>query len=354
MNHGIAVAGLGWLLALAETGLAAERTFDLTTAKPNEPPPGFRSSLAGTGQPGEWKVLLDDVPLTFAPLTPGSPQTRKIPVFAQISQDRTDERFPLLIHDDEVFGDFTLSVRFKTVGGAVEQMAGVAFRLQDERNFYVVRASTLGRTFRFYRVYNGVRDNPIGPEIAIPGGVWHELTIECKGNRIRLRLNGQEPIPEITDPTFAEGKIALWTKSDSVSYFTDLRLDYTPREPLAKLLVREALTRYPRLLGVRIVSTTSKRSELHVVASGNVGEIGQAGNKYEQQCIEQNTILYGKRDRKVIVTMPLHDRNGDPIAAVRFEMESFPGQTEQNAVARAEPIRRRMAPRITSLKELTE
>ena len=334
--------------------MAAEKVFDLTSAKINEAPPGFRSVLSGTGQPGEWKVVLDDVPLTFAPVTREAAQTRKIPVIAQLSQDRTDERFPLLVYEDEVFGDFKLTVRLKTVGGAVEQMAGVAFRLQDERNYYVVRASTLGRTFRFYRVYQGVRDTPIGPELAIPAGVWHELSIECRGNRIRLRLDGEQPIPEITDPTFANGKIALWTKSDSVSYFTDLRIEYSLREPLAKALVRDALTRYPRLLGLRIVSTTSRRPELHVVASSNPDEEGQPGNAYEKQCVEENTILFGKTGRKAIVTMPLHDRNGDPIAAVRCELESFFGQTEQNAVARAVPIRKLMEPRVMSLKELTE
>lgn len=354
MNNGIAVAGLCWLLAQAVVGMAAEKVFDLTSAKPNETPPGFRSALSGTGQPGEWKVILDDAPLTFAPMTREAPQTRKIPVIAQLSRDRTDERFPLLVYDEEVFGDFKLRVRFKTVDGTVEQMAGVAFRLQDERNFYVVRASTLGRTFRFYRVHQGIRDTSIGPEIAIPSGVWHELSIECQGNRIRLRLDGEQPIPEITDPTFANGKIALWTKSDSVSYFTDLRIEYTPREPLAKALVRDALEKYPRLLGLRIVSTTSRRPELHVVASSNPGEEGQPGNAYEKQCIEQNIVLFGKSDRKAIVTMPLHDRNGDAIAAVRCELETFFGQTGQNAVARAVPIRKRMEPRVTSLKELTE
>jgi len=341
-------------LAWAGSGLAAEKTFDLTAATPNEAPPGFRSALYGAGQPGEWKVLLDDVPVTFAPLTREAASTRKVPVIAQLSRDPTDERFPMLIYDDEVFRDFKLSVRFKTVGGAVEQMAGVAFRLQDERNYYVVRASTLGRTFRFYRVYNGVRDRPIGPEIEVTGGVWHELVVECKGNRVRLQLDGQEPIPEITDPTFAEGKIALWTKSDSVSYFSDLRLEYTPREPLAKGLVRDALARYPRLLGLRIVSTTSRRPDLHVVASSRPAEEGLPGNPYERQCIDDNTVLYGKGNRRAIVTMPLHDRNGDPVAAVRIELETFFGQTEQNAIARALPILKLMQPRVTSLKDLTE
>lgn len=342
-----------WLLGpLVATG--AEKVFDLTKLKPEELPTGFRSALAGTGKPGEWRILLDEVPLTFAPLTAEAAKTRKLPVIAQTSTDPADERFPLLIYDDEVFGDFTLSVRFKAVSGLVEQMAGIAFRLQDERNFYVVRASSRGRTFRFYRVFNGQRDDPIGPEIDIPSGVWHELIINCRGNRFRLQLNGQEPIPEITDNTFSEGKVALWTKSDSVSYFTDLRLNYTPREALAQSLVRDALLKNPRLLGVRIVASTSKRKELHVVASSNPAEIGQPGNQYEQECVANGTILSGKGDQKAIVTMPLHDRNGDPIAAVRLELRPFTGQTEKNLLARARPIVKAMEPRVTSLKDLTE
>ncbi len=74
-------------------------------------------------------------------------------------------------------------------------------------------------------------------------------------------------LTEITDNTFNDGKIALWTKSDSVSYFTDLKLSYTARETLARILVRDALQRYPRLLGIRIISSTTQRKELHVVAS---------------------------------------------------------------------------------------
>jgi hypothetical protein len=259
-----------------------------------------------------------------------------------------------LILDDEMYGDFNLTVQVKTVSGAVERMAGIAFRLQDEKNFYVVRLSSLGNNFRFYRVRDGNRDNPIGPDVPVPSGVWHELAIDCQGNRIRLRLDGREPIPELTDNSFAEGKIALWTKSDSVSQFRDLRITYTPREPLARALVREALQRYPRLLGLKIFSTTSRQPGLHVVASNNEKDLGQPGSRYETACIASNTVYTGKTPGKTIVTLPLHDRNGDPIAAVRVELRSFAGQTDQNAAGRAAPVVKLMEGRARSLQELTE
>lgn len=347
----IEAAMVCWLTAAAT---AAERTFDLTAEATGQPPRGWRSTLAGTGVPGDWKIVLDDAPTLFAPFSTNAPATRKIPVIAQLSQDPADERFPLLVYDEEVFRDFTLSLRFKTVSGKVEQMAGVVFRLQDERNFYVVRASSLGRNLRFYRVADGVRDQPLGPEIEIPVGTWHDLSVECRGNRIRLRLDDKEAMPEITDNSYSEGKIGLWTKSDAVSHFAELRLSYTPREPQARALVRDVLQRYPRLKAIRIYSTTSKRPELHVVAADDDRQLGLAGGKYEKQCLEHNQPLAGASGRIAIVTLPLQDRNGDPIAAVHLELERRKGQTDAEAVARARPILLRMQAQVTSLKELTE
>lgn len=348
-----------WILGLA-LGLgtwpaaAAELVLDLGDAPTNTPPSGWRAALAGTGLPSDWHVRLDEAPGAVQTPAPGAASGAQRTVLAQVSTDRTDERFPLLIYDPLTLGDFRLALRFKTVGGTIEQMAGVAFRLQDEKNFYVVRASTLGGSFRFYRVFNGVRDAPIGPAIPIPSGVWHELVIEATGNRFRFQLDGKEPIPELTDSTFREGKLGLWTKSDSVSYFTDLRLVFTPREARAQELVRDALEKYPRLQDLCIYASTSRRAELHVVGAKTPDDIGQAGGVTEQDVMAQNRPFVGKGKRSYLVTLPLHDLNGDVIAAVRVQMDTFPGQTEDNAVTRALPVVRRMERRVTTLKELTE
>lgn len=352
MKRGVLVAVLTFSALVAAT--AAERVFDLTRDKPGQVPQGFRSLLAGTGEPGDWQVVLEDVPPAIPPLTPTAPQVNKTPVIAQLGRDTTDERFPLLVFDEEVFGDFTLSAQVKMVAGQKEQMAGLAFRLQDERNFYVVRASALGNNFRFYRVANGLRDAPIGPELRVPTNVWHTIEVECRGNRIRCRLNGQDLIPELTDNSYNAGKIALWTKSDAVSHFANLRIRYTPREPLAKALVRDAHRRYPRLLGLAIYATTPARSELHAVASHDESQLGNPAGKYEKECLAANTPYAGKADGRTLVIMPLHDRNGEPIAVVRLELERFPGQTDQNAVARAMPVVRYMQQRVVTLKDLVE
>src|SRR5207247_698730 len=128
-----------------------------------------------------------------------------------------------------------------------------AFRVQNEANYYVVRASSLGNTFRFYKVVNGERGPVVGPETPISSGTWHELGIECKGNQIHCQLDGKELITlEDKANPFTSGKFAFWTKSDSVSYFSETKIVYTPRELPAQSLLRELVKKYPRLLDLKI------------------------------------------------------------------------------------------------------
>jgi hypothetical protein len=189
----------------------------------------------------------------------------------------------------------------------------------------------------------------------IAAGVWHELTVACKGNQISCSLDGKEYV-SVTDKAnaLASGKIAFWTKSDSVSYFTDAKITYTPFAPPAQALVREMLKRYPRLLGLKIYVPGKQSDSTRIVASKDKDELGQPGSKTEQQVIAKAETFYGKENDVVSVIMPLRDRNGDPIAAVRVMMKSFAGQTEENAIVRAAPIVKEVQARIQSLEDLTE
>jgi hypothetical protein len=61
----------------------------------------------------------------------------------------------MLVFDGETFSDFTFTTRFKIVSGEVEQMAGVAFRVQDERNYYYVRANAKNQNVAFFPLRRG-------------------------------------------------------------------------------------------------------------------------------------------------------------------------------------------------------
>ncbi|MGZ8938977.1 MAG: family 16 glycoside hydrolase, partial [Limisphaerales bacterium] len=309
------------------------------------------STVTGEGKPGLWRVIEDEVPSLIPSITADAPVPKKS-VLAQLSRDPTDEHYPILVYTNETFGDFTFTTRLKCVAGAVEQMAGVVFRYQDERNYYYIRASAKGSTFRFFKLVNGERSPPIGPEIQIPAGVWHDLTVECKGNKIRTLFNGKPIIPELTDNSFAAGRIGFWTKSDSVSHFADARFTYTPREPFVKSLLRDIHRKYPRVLALRVYGKTAENPRVRVMASTDESELGQVGGSVEQQIFEMDVPFFGRIKNGVIVTLPVHDRNGDIIAALRVEMKSFPGQTENNALARALPIAKDMERRIVDAADL--
>jgi hypothetical protein len=342
------------LALLVVEATAAEHKFEFSDLLENKTPPGFRSTVTGTGKPGDWRIIMDDVPPLLPPLRQGTHALTKRPVLAQLAEDRTDEHFPLLIYDEETFRDFTLTTRFKTVSGVTERMAGIAFRIQDETNYYVVRASSLGNTFRFYKVVNGQRGALIGPEIQIPTGVWHELTVDCKGNQIRVQLNGKDAIPTLTDSSFSGGKIGFWVKSDSISYFADTKIVYTPQEIPAQIMVRGVLKTYPKLVALKIFIRGKEPGTTRLIASKDETEVGEAGGSTEQDVIEHGGTYYGKGKETVVVTMPLRDRNGEAIAAVRVAMKPFPGQTEENAIIRGAAVVKQLQERTSTLQELLE
>jgi hypothetical protein len=345
-----------WFILIFAAALSAshgsELLFDFTQGQPGQKPAGFESVLGGEGRPGDWRLLMDEVPAAIPSITSKAETPKKL-VLAQVSQDPTDEHFPMLVYTNEVFGDFTFTTRFKAVSGVVEQMAGLVFRYQDPKNYYYLRASAKGDTFRFFKIVAGERSAPIGPEIPIQPGVWHEMSVQCAGNQILCFLNGKQAIPTATDNSFLSGKIGFWTKSDSVSHFTDAKVVYTPRIPLARVLLKEMSQKYPRILAMRIYSPAKSGEGMQVSASTKEDDLGKAGGKTEKAVLETNSPFFGRLKRnQVVVTLPLHDRNGEVIAALRIELKSFYGETENNAVARALPIAQEMDRRITEAKDL--
>jgi hypothetical protein len=343
------------ILLIALRAAAAERQFDFTDVPEGKVPPGFRSAVSGQGKPGDWKILLDDVPPLMPPVTHlVAPPATKKSVLAQTAQDSTDSHYPLLVFEDETYGDFTLTTRFKIVSGNAEQMAGVAFRIQDEKNYYYVRASALGNTFYFFKFVNGELIGPIGSKVPISKGVWHDLGVECKGSLITCLLDGKPIISEMLQQDFARGKIGFWTKSDSVSYFSDTKINYTPIEVPAEVMVRNTLKGYPVLQGLRIAILSEDRKTTRVIGSNQKTDVGHPGVQAEFEVINKGIVYYGKERNSVIVTLPLRDRNGDVIGAVRATMKTFTGQTEENAVLRALPIAKAIQNKVRDQRDLLE
>ena len=338
----------GILLAASVSG--AELHLNFGDCAEGSMPANFHAALFGSGQPGTWKVITTEAPTAFAPLTSGA-VTNRSKVLAQTSEDMTDEHFPMCIYDGETFRDFTFSTQFKIASGITEQMAGVVFRFLNSSNFYVVRVSAAGHNVRFYKVVNGQRSDPIGPLLDVPTGEWHKLAVQCEGNQIHVLLDDRLVMPALGDNTFTEGKVGFWTKSDSVSYFTEGAITYTPRIPATQQMVDRVLAQESRLLGLRIY-TLDATNTTRIIGSKDKTEIGQPGTDAELNAINAGAISYAKHRGADYVTMPLRDRNGENIGAMRVQLNSFLGETQNNALTRANMIRKVIEEICTSADDL--
>ncbi len=207
------IASMLIALVLAGPALAAAAMLDFEALATNKPPPGFSTGLTGGGGPVEW-IIRDDA------TAPSGPK-----VLAQVSADTTDHRFPLCVYDALTAKDVEVSVQFKAISGKVDQAGGLVARFRDPNNYYVVRANALEDNVRLYKVVDGSRKQFAGTNAKVASGTWHTLKLKVKGSHFEVWFDGTR-LFEADDETLKDaGKVALWTKADSVTEFDDLKIE---------------------------------------------------------------------------------------------------------------------------------
>jgi hypothetical protein len=184
---------------------------DIAAMQSGGEPADFTFWRTGQGEAGKWTVIAD----------PTAANGRAI---AQISKDRTDYRFPLAVYKPYSGRDLEISVRFKPVAGTVDEAGGVAVRLSTPDDYYVARANALEDNVRFYRVIKGNRQQLASANTKVAAKAWHTLALKAEGNRFTVSFDGKALI-SAQDSTFPDaGKVALWTKADSVTYFDTISI----------------------------------------------------------------------------------------------------------------------------------
>ena len=143
---------------------------------------------------------------------------------AQLEADPTDHRFPLLIWRSVVAADVEVSVRFKAVSGRVDRAAGLAVRLTDANNYIVARANALENNVRLYRVVGGQRQQFAGADVPVTAGAWHVLLLRAEGDRFTVGFNDRDLFTARDRIISGPGRVALWTKADSVTRFDRLEI----------------------------------------------------------------------------------------------------------------------------------
>ena len=199
--------------AIVQAQSTSEVTIGFDNFEVGKTPAGFSTALTGGGGPVSWVIKEES----------SAPSGGK--VLAQTSTDTTDYRFPLCIYDQLTAKNVTLSVRFKAVSGKVDQAAGLVARFRDKDNYYIVRANALEDNVRLYKVVGGSRKQFAGVKMKVSSGEWHALKLSVKGKHFQVFFD-DKLLFEADDDTFKDaGKVGLWTKADSVTYFDDLKIE---------------------------------------------------------------------------------------------------------------------------------
>jgi hypothetical protein len=223
MRHGVAaIFVLVGLAGCASPGggeaAAGHVAIDFESDDVGKTPAGFTTSLTGGGGPVSWVVRED----------PSAPSGKR--VLVQESADDTSYRFPVCVYDKVVARDVAAEVKIKAISGEVDQVGGIALRYTPE-NYYVARAHAFNDNVVLFKIVRGNRIRLKEATVKVTPREWHSLRLSIKGTHLAVALDGHVVI-ELDDSTITgPGKVALWTKADSVTAFDDLSIEPARLEP---------------------------------------------------------------------------------------------------------------------------
>jgi hypothetical protein len=146
------------------------------------------------------------------------------------------------------FSNGTISVKFKTISGDSDRCSGILFNVKPNGDWLAIRYNDTEHNIVLWEFHNGMRRSvkrsPEG-KVVLDRAQWHELRMTVEGADLKAWVDGaltfeytlgSEPGPgrsgaapnaelypannPVLRPPVA-GKIGLWSKTDSTSYFKD-------------------------------------------------------------------------------------------------------------------------------------
>lgn len=210
-------------VALVSAALAFPTAVAAQTVTFSEEPLGalpkeFDHGLMGVGAAGRWEVVRDETAAGGKAL-------------AQLSTDTREHRFLTAFYKPVIAANVEVTAHFKPVAGKTDQAGGVVVRLVGPQSYYVARVNALEDNVRFYRVRGDVRQQLASADAKVASGVWHTLTLRTQGDEFTVLFDGKL-MHTTTDttplPRPAAGRVGVWTKSDSITYFDKIEIKQLP------------------------------------------------------------------------------------------------------------------------------
>lgn len=195
-----------------ESAERAPHTWTFDNEPPKTLPSEFKIGTLFDGRPaGEWTVLQTDQAKSLSH------------VLKQIMAMGAEHAYKNVLIDGTKSSDIELEVSLLPIEGKADIGGGLIWRATADRNYYLARANPLEQNIRIYRVVKGVRQMLKNFDHIIDVRQWHTLRVLTNGCRVQVYFD-EKQVCDLCDETFSTGRIGLWTKSDAVTYFDDLKL----------------------------------------------------------------------------------------------------------------------------------
>ena len=252
-------AAVGVVVLAITTVLAADVKVDLSKESVGKPPSTFEP-MVGTWivqQDGADKVIgVDGRPWVASKDNPTKlliESARRL--YGTSNEELMDNAkqfayYPVaVLKSVNTFSNGTISVKFKTIAGDSDRASGILFNVKPNGDWLAVRYNDTENNVALWEFHNGIRRNVRFSDRSKPfmldRAAWHELKLEVDNASLKTYLDGAlaleytlgsqpgpgrnntSPHPDLfpeNNPVLrppVSGRIGLWAKTDSSSYFKD-------------------------------------------------------------------------------------------------------------------------------------
>ncbi len=248
-----------WVVVLVASLAAVATKVDLSKEQVGKPPSVFEP-IVGTWviaeDAGDKVVMVDGRPWVASKDNPTKllvQSARKL--YGTSNEELMDNAkqfayYPVaVLKSVDQFSNGTIAVKFKTVAGDADRASGILFNVKANGDWLAIRYNDTENNVALWEFHNGIR-RPVKfsdrtKKFMLDRSQWHDLKMSVDGASFQAWLDGQpalehtlgsEPGPgrnnapphpdlfpannPVLRPPVA-GRIGLWAKTDSTSYFKD-------------------------------------------------------------------------------------------------------------------------------------
>jgi hypothetical protein len=127
------------------------------------------------------------------------------------------------------FRNGEIGMRFQLLDGALDQCAGILFNVKPNGDYLTVRFNGKEDNLVLWTFNKGTRKfvKKGAEDVPLKMKEWYAMKITVRDTRLEGYLNGKLLL-QYTLPEPVSGKVGVWSKTDSVSYFDDYTVTPAP------------------------------------------------------------------------------------------------------------------------------